>query len=99
MQVGYILKRYHKYKKLWNEQFGKRLAEYTPWDHVVNLEPGTHLRFFPMYKLIETKNQALKEFMQENLRLGRIKPLQSLAGYLVLFTPKKNRKLWLYIDY
>ena len=52
-----------KYKKLWNEQFGKRLAKYAPWDHAINLEPGTYLRFFPIYKLIKIKNQALKEFM------------------------------------
>jgi hypothetical protein len=27
--VRYILKRYYKYKKLWNKQFSKRLLEYT----------------------------------------------------------------------
>ena len=78
---------------MWNAQFGERLAKYAPWDHAVNLKLGTHLRFFLMYKLTKTENQALKEFMQENLRLGRIRPSQSLVGYLVLFTPKKNRKL------
>ena len=65
----------------------------------MDLEPGTHLRFFPMYKLIEIKNQALNEFVQENLRLRRIRPSQSSAGYLMLFTPKKNGKLWLCINY
>ena len=75
------------------------MAEHTPWDHAINLEPGMHLRFFPTYKLTKTKNQALKEFVQENLRLGRIRPSQSSAGYLVLFTPKKNRKLQLCINY
>ena len=69
------------------------MAEYAPWDHAVDLEPRTYLRFFPIYKLIKTKNQALKEFVQENLRLGRIRLSQSSAGYLVLFTPKKNGKL------
>ncbi len=52
-----------------------------------------YLRFFLTYKFIKIKNQVLKEFIKENLRLGRIRPLTSLAGYLVLFTPKKNRKL------
>jgi len=75
------------------------LAEYAPWDHAVNLEPGMYLRFFLIYKLTETKNQALKKFMQKNLRLGRIRPSQSSVGYPVLFTPKKNGKLWLYINY
>ena len=55
-QIGYVPKRYYKYKKLWNEQFKKKLAEHILWDYVINLEPRTHLRFFLMYKLIETKN-------------------------------------------
>jgi len=57
------------------------------------------LRFFLIYKLIEIEHQALKEFMQENLRLRRIRLLQSLAGYLILFVLKKNGKLRLCIDY
>jgi len=55
-QVGYIPKRYYKYKKLWDEQFGEKLAEYTLWDYIVDLEPGTHLRFFLIYKLIKIEN-------------------------------------------
>ena len=62
------------------------------------LKPGTHPRFFPIYKFIETENQALKEFVKKNLRLKRIKP-STLSGYLILFTPKKNGKLQLCIDY
>jgi len=33
------------------------------------------------------------------LRLRRIRPLQLSAGYLVLFIPKKNGQLRLYINY
>ena len=51
--VNYIPKRYHRYKKLWNEQFGERLLEYVLWDHVINLELGISLRFYPIYKLME----------------------------------------------
>ena len=65
--IGYIPKRYYKYKKLWNEQFGKRLLEYALWDYMINLKPGISLRFFPMYKLIKIKQQVLKEFVRENL--------------------------------
>ena len=52
-----------------------------------------------MYKLTKTKNQALKEFVQENLRLKRIRLSQSSVGYPMLFTPKKNGKLQLCINY
>ena len=48
---------------------------------------------------METENLALKEFVKENLRKRYIQPLQLLAEYLVLFIPKKNKKLKIYINY
>ena len=51
--IGYILKRYYKYKKLWNKQFSKRLLKYILWDYAINLKLKTSLRFFLIYKLIE----------------------------------------------
>jgi len=56
-------------------------------------------KFFPTYKLTETEKQALKEFVRENLKLGRIRSLQLLTSYPVLFVPKKGGKFRLCIDY
>jgi hypothetical protein len=53
--VRYILKRYYKYKKLWDKQFGKRLLEYILWDYTINLKLEISLRFYLIYKLIEVK--------------------------------------------
>ena len=53
--IRYVLKRYYKYKKLWNEQFNKRLLEYILWDYAINLKLGISLRFFLIYKLIKTE--------------------------------------------
>ena len=53
--IGYVLKRYYKYKKLWNKQFGKRLLKHTLQDYAINLKPGTSPKFFLIYKLIETE--------------------------------------------
>ena len=53
--IRYILKRYYKYKKLWNKQFSKRLLKYILQDHAINLKPGISLRFFLIYKLIKTE--------------------------------------------
>jgi len=58
-----IPKRYHKYKKLWNKQFGKRLADYILWDYKIDLELKTSPKFFPTYKLTKVEKQALKEFV------------------------------------
>ena len=53
--IRYILKRYYKYKKLWNKQFNKRLLKYTLQDYIINLKLKTSLRFFLIYKLTEIK--------------------------------------------
>ena len=53
--IRYILKRYHKYKKLWDKQFGERLLEYALQDYTIDLKPGMSLRFYPIYKLIKVK--------------------------------------------
>jgi len=58
-----IPERYHKYKKLWNKQFGKRLADYILWDYKIDLEPETSLKFFSIYKFTKVEKQALKEFI------------------------------------
>ena len=51
--ISYILKRYYKYKKLWNKQFGERLLEYIVQDYTINLKLKISLRFFLIYKLIK----------------------------------------------
>jgi hypothetical protein len=53
--IRYILKRYHKYKKLWDKQFGKRLLKYVLWDHTIDLELKISLRFYPIYKLTKVE--------------------------------------------
>ena len=42
---------------------------------------------------MEIKNLALREFIKKFLKKGYIQLLQSLARYLVLFIPKKKRKI------
>ena len=53
--IEYILKRYYKYKKLWDKQFSKRLLKYILQDYAINLKPKISLRFFLIYKLIKIK--------------------------------------------
>ena len=53
--IGYILKRYYKYKKLWNKQFNKRLLKYVLQDYIINLKLKTSLKFFLIYKLMKIK--------------------------------------------
>jgi hypothetical protein len=41
----------------------------------------------------------LRRYIDENLKIKYIRLSTSLVGYLILFVLKKDRKLWMYIDY
>ena len=98
LKMDYILKRYYKFAKLWSLD-SERLIKYILQNYKIKFKLGTTPKFYLIYKLIKTNNLALREFIKENLRKEYIKLLQSLAGYPVLFIPKKNGKLRMCIDY
>ena len=41
----------------------------------------------------------MREYIDTNLKKGFIRESKSLVGYLILFAPKKDRSLRLYVDY
>jgi hypothetical protein len=47
----------------------------------------------------EKELQELKTYININIKKGFIRPSKSPAGFLVMFIPKKNRKLQLYVDF
>ena len=96
--MDYILKKYYKFAKLQSPD-SERFIKHILQDYKIKLKLKTTLKFFPIYKLMEIENLALREFIKENLKKGYIKLLQLLTGYPVLFIPKKNRKLKICIDY
>ncbi len=55
--------------------------------------------FHKIYSLLPMELDALREYLNDMLRKGHIRPLTSKAGYLVIFIPKKNGKLRLVVDY
>ena len=65
--MDYIPKRYYKFAKLQSPN-SKRLIKYTLQDYKIKLKLKTTLKFFPMYKLMEIENLALREFIKKNLR-------------------------------
>ena len=75
------------------------LSKHQPWDYEIKLQPGTEPGFRPIYQLSEKELQVLHEYLEENLKKGFIQESQSPAGYLILFTPKKDRSLQLCVDY
>ena len=57
------------------------------------------MKFFKVYYTNERQDTKLKRYLKLNLKIGYIRLSISLVGYLVLFVPKKDSKLRIYIDY
>ena len=58
LKINYILKRYYKFTKLWSLD-SERLIKYILQDYEIELKLGIALKFYPIYKLMETENLAL----------------------------------------
>ena len=56
------------------------------------MKEGKEPQSIPTYRLTPEHEEELKKYLQENLEKGNIRPLTSLAGYPILFVPKKIGK-------
>ena len=83
--------------------FSKRLANTLPprrpYDHKIDLDPGTTAPYGPLYKQSEAELKLIKEFINEYLAKGFIRPSQSPAGSPIVFAKKKDGSLRLCVDY
>jgi hypothetical protein len=75
------------------------LLDHGPWDYEIKLKEGAQLKFFKIYYTNEKQDIELRSYLEKNLEIGYIRPSTSLAGYPILFVPKKDRKLRMCIDY
>jgi hypothetical protein len=91
---------YHKYLLLFAPEQSEKLPEHRPYDHAINLTPGTEPKWGPVYRLSREEFEALKEYIAKMIKEGKIRPSSSPAGSPVLFVPKPGgRGLRLCVDY
>ncbi|KAJ6259180.1 hypothetical protein Dda_6078 [Drechslerella dactyloides] len=79
---------------------GQTLPEINSFKHSIPLQEGTQPRFMPIYGCTDQEAAALREYIEENLKTGYIRPSNSPAGHPILFVKKKDsEKLRICIDY
>ena len=64
-----------------------------PWDHAIELEPGSKPTNCKVYPLSPKEQVELDAFLEENLRTGRIHPSKSPMASLVFFIKMKDGSL------
>ena len=90
---------YSEFADLFNKESAEQLPEHQPWDHTMPLVEGKQPPFGPIYPLSEFELRSLREYLDENLRKGFIRPSSSPAGAPILFAKNKNGSLRLCVDY
>jgi len=90
---------YHKFANIFSKTKAEVLPPHRSYDLKINLEEGAQPPVGPIYSLSASEQEALKEFIEENLNTGFIRPTLSLHGTPVLFIKKKDSSLRLCIDF
>jgi transposase InsO family protein len=87
------------YAPVFEVQNSKIMPPRKETDHEIGLEEGSVPPHGPIYPLSQAELKVLREYLDENLKNGRIRPSKSPAGAPILFVPKKDGGLRLCVDY
>ena len=91
--------KYHEFADIFSKTKTEVLAPYHSYDLKINLEEGAQPLVGPIYSLLVSEQEVLKEFIKENLNTGFIRPTSSPHGAPVLFIKKKDGSLCLCVDF
>ena len=75
------------------------LPQHRPQDHKISLIAKILPKIGPIYALFYTKLEILRNYLDKNLKKSFIQKVKTTAEFLILFIPKKDRKLRLYVNY
>jgi len=64
--------KYHEFADVFSKTKTKTLPPHRPYDLKINLEEGAQPPVDPIYSLSASEQEALKEFIEENLNMGFI---------------------------
>ena len=98
-QAPQLPSEYKEYQEMFKETVITTLLEHQEWDHKILLEDRKKLTHSPIYTLSVKELEALRDYLDKNLVKEFIRPSTLLAGYPILFVPKKDGKLQLCVDY
>ncbi|CDO68992.1 hypothetical protein BN946_scf184762.g8 [Trametes cinnabarina] len=90
---------YHEFADVFSKKKADTLPEHRPYDLKITLEEGKVPPLGPIYSLSQVELDTLREYIEENLRSGFIRPSNSPCGAPVLFVKKKDSSLCLCVDY
>jgi len=94
-----VSSKYYKFADVFSKTKAEVLTPHHPYDLKINLEEGAQPLVGPIYSLLASEQETLKEFIEENLNMGFIQPTSSSHGTPVLFIKKKDGSLYLCVNF
>ena len=94
-----VPKEFRKYAKLFRKEEEVGLPLRSRWDHAIELKLGTQLGYFKIYPINPKERAILKDYIDKNIKMGKIRKSKSEVGYPIFFVIKKDRGRRPYIDY
>jgi len=99
IDLSHILEDYREFSDVFSQEKADTLPPHRPYDLKIDLEDGAEPLLGRMYSLSQSETHSLQEFLDENLRIGFIRPSTSAHGAPILFVKKKDGSLRLCVDY
>ena len=91
---------YRQHLSVFSEEESHRLPGHKPWDHAIDLIPGSNMAIrTKVYPMSANEQEELQRFLEENLAKGYIRPSKSPLSSPVFFIKKKDGKLRFVQDY
>jgi hypothetical protein len=90
---------YHEYQDVFSKSSASTLPPHRSYDLKIDLEEGAEPPIGRMYSLSEKEMGALREFLDDNLNNGFVRPSNSSHGAPILFVKKKDGSLRLCVDF
>ena len=94
-----LLEEYHDYLDLFRPSTAEKLAPRRTFDHAIDIKPDQQPPWGPIYPLSEKQLKALRTYLDDMLKQGKISRSKSPAGAPILFVPKPDGHLRLVVDY
>ena len=97
--LSHIPEEYHDFADVFSKAKADTLPPHRPYDLKIDLEEGSSPPVGTLYSLSQSEVLALREFIDEHVRIGFIRPSNSPHGAPVLFVRKKDGSLRLCVDF
>jgi len=94
-----VLRRFHKWLKVFGKVESERMPTRKIWDHAIDLKEEFKASKARVYPLSRNEREEVQQFIQDHLRKGYIRPSKSPQTSPVFFVRKKNSGKRMVMDY